>query len=53
MPLCLCLSRILAAYLVFALSDTVFHFIPNDKPYSAMLVDAIRGVAATGGDSGN
>ncbi len=41
-------TYVLLAYLVFAVADTIFHFIPNDKTYVEMFGDVVRGVV--GGD---
>jgi hypothetical protein len=34
-------TYILVAYGIFAITDSIFHFIPNDKTYVEMLKDAI------------
>ena len=34
---------VLLGYVVFAVSDSIFHFVPNDKSYGEMLLNAITG----------
>ncbi|KAG7369021.1 hypothetical protein IV203_031764 [Nitzschia inconspicua] len=41
-------TYILLAYVVFAVADSIFHFIPNEKTYVEMLKDAIVGETGNG-----
>jgi hypothetical protein len=41
-------TYVLLAYVVFAVSDSIFHFIPNDKTYVEMIKDAIVGATTDG-----
>lgn len=36
-------NRIVAAYLVLAVSDSIFHFIPAEKSYVRMFLDFLSG----------
>jgi hypothetical protein len=41
-------TYVLLAYGIFAIADSIFHFISNDRTYVEMLKDAVTGVS-TGG----
>jgi len=36
-------ERVLIGYVIFAVSDSVFHFIPNDRTYAQMFTDFVTG----------
>lgn len=49
-------TYVLIAYAIFAVGDSIFHFVPNDRTYVELFRDAIVGVVTStdggGGDVG-